>query len=111
MRQVTQKENGDDYQSSPNLSTKHFRNSATFGANRVSREGSHHLLPREVVGFDGGNGGEELREREQLRHLAHGRLLRLDAQILHDRTAAADANRCPAPPACRCRGARNRGGG
>lgn len=47
------------------------------------RGGSRHLLPREVVGFDGGDRGQELREREQLRHLAHRGLLRLDAQILH----------------------------
>jgi hypothetical protein len=47
------------------------------------RGGSRHLLPREVVRFNGGDRREELREREQLRHLAHRGLLRLDAQILH----------------------------
>ena len=61
--------------------------------NRETGVASHHLLPREVVGLDGGDGGEEVREREQLRHLAHRRLLRLDAQILHGRRT----------PACRPR--------
>lgn len=59
------------------------------------RGGSRHLLPREVVGFDGGDRGEELREREQLRHLAHRGLLGLDAQILH----GSRPPRMPPPPA------------
>ena len=60
------------------------------------RGGSRHLLPCEVVRFDGRDGGEELREREQLRHLAHRGLLRLDAQILHGRRPP----RTPTPAAC-----------